>query len=219
MRRFLLIAHKVPPDGAFTLNDLAGGAGRMDEVARAASTAFTLSNDLRRDTEMTILFAAEPPPRARKVELTGAKLRHLNPDERSTAALLKNALVGASRYPSDFESSPGIRVGPVDPLAHLASFLREEGAIWLTEGGAPIAAFPFRGASFAAFVSDPFDPTAEEEAVLARSEVPRISVGPKSLRTSQVVDAIQREVDLRASGGESASPTRGPAPTRNADDR
>ena len=198
MRRFLLIAHKVPPDGAFTLNDLAGGAGRMDEVARAVSTAFTLSNDLRRDTELTILFVAEPPPRARKIELFGGKLRYLNPDERSTAALLKNALVGAARYSSDFESSPGLRVGPVDPLAHLAMFLRQTGAIWLTEQGIPIASVELPDASFSAFVSDPFDPTPAEEAVLAASGVPRVSVGPRSLRTSQVVDAVQRELDLRS---------------------
>ena len=201
MRRFLLIAHKVPPDGAFTLNDLAGGAGRMDEVARAVSTAFTLSNDLRRDTEMTILFAAEPPPRARRIELFGGKLRYLNPDERSTAALLKNALVGAARYTSDFESSPGLRVGPVDPLTHLAMFLRQTGAIWLTERGLPIASVELPDGNVSAFVSDPFDPTPAEEAVLAASGVPRISVGPRSLRTSQVVDAVQRELDLR-SGGE-----------------
>jgi len=203
VRRFLLIAHKVPPDGTFTLNDLAGGAGRMDEVARAVSTAFTLSNDLRRDTEMTVLFAAAAPPHARRIELSGARLRYLNPDERSTAALLKNALVGAARYPSDFESSPGLRVGPVDPLAYLAGFLQAEGAIWLTERGEPIAATPLPGNDLRAFVSDPFDPTADEEAVLVRSGACRVSVGPRSLRTSQVVDAVHRELDLRA--GESAA--------------
>jgi tRNA (pseudouridine54-N1)-methyltransferase len=213
MRRFLLIAHKVPPDGAFTLNDLAGGAGRMDEVARAVSTAFTLSNDLRRDTEVTVLFSAGGPPRARKVELVGAKLRHLNPDERSTAALLKNALVGAARYPSDFESSPGLRVGPVDPLVHLASFLRQDGAIWLTETGAPIASVDLPRGGVAAFVSDPFDPTAEEAAVLAGSGVPPVSVGPRSLRTSQVVDAIHRELDLRAAQGEPERPADRPGAT------
>lgn len=198
MRRFLLTAHKVPTDGAFTLNDLAGGAGRMDEVARTVSTAFTVSNDLRRDTEVTILFVAQAPPRARKIELVGARLRHLNPDERSTAALIKNALVGAARYPSEFESSPGLRVGPVDPLPYLASFLRQEGALWLTEGGTPIASVPLRPDGVAAYVSDPFDPTDEEEAVLEASGVPRVSVGPRSLRTSQVVDAVHRELDLRA---------------------
>jgi len=197
VRRFLLIAHKVPPDGAFTLNDLAGGAGRMDEIARAVSTAFTLSNDLRRDTEVTVLFASEPPPRARRLELIGSRLRYLNPDERSTAALLKNALVGAARYPSDFESSPGLRVGPVDPIRCLAAFLREDGAVWLVEDGAPIASVPIDPGQFRAVVSDPFDPTPPERAVLEASGVPRVSVGPRSLRTSQVVDVVQRELDLR----------------------
>jgi len=207
MRRFLLVAHKVPTDGAFTLNDLAGGAGRMDEVARAVSTAFTLSNDLRRDTEMTVLFAAEPPPRARKIELAGARLRHLNPDERSTAALLKNALVGASRYPSEFESSPGLRVGPVDPLPFLAAFLRQDGACWLTEAGAPIAEHPAPGAGVAAFVSDPFDPTPAEAEILTASGVPALSVGPRSLRTSQVIDAVQREFDLREARERAPAPS------------
>jgi tRNA (pseudouridine54-N1)-methyltransferase len=209
VRRFLLVAHKVPPDGTFTLNDLAGGAGRMDEIARAVSTAFTLSNDLRRDTEVTVLFAAEPPPRARRIELTGAKLRYLNPDERSTAALLKNALVGASRYPSDYEASPGLRVGPVDPLAYLATFLQRSGAVWLTEAGAPIGTVELPAEAVSAFLSDPFDPTAEEVAVLERSGAAKVSVGPRSLRSSQVVDAVHRELDLRELAAREALSSRG----------
>jgi len=201
MRRFLLLAHKVPTDGAFTLNDLAGGAGRMDEVARAVSTAFTLSNDLRRDTELAVLFVAQPPPRARRIELMGARLRYLNPDERSTAALLKNALVGASRYPSDFESSPGLRVGPVDPLPYLATFLRGDGAVWLTEAGRPVSEVDRFGPELRAVVSDPFDPSPEEVDVLRGSGAPAVSVGPLSLRTSQVVDAVHRELDVREAAG------------------
>ncbi len=122
MRRFLILAHKVPPRGEFTLNDLAGGAGRMDEIARAVSTAFTLSNDLRRDTEVSVAFVAEPPPATRRIDLDGARLRYLNPDERSTAALLKNALTRAANYPTAFESSPGLRVGPADPETYSGSF-------------------------------------------------------------------------------------------------
>jgi tRNA (pseudouridine54-N1)-methyltransferase len=212
VRRFLLLAHRVPPDGSFTLNDLAGGAGRMDEIARAVSTAFTLSNDLRRDTEVAILFVAQPPPQARRIELVGAKLRHLNPDERSTAALLKNALVGAARYPSDFESSPGLRVGPVEPLAYLAGFLRGAGAAWLTEAGTPIGQVPWTDGEVRAVVSDPSDPTEEETAVLVASRAPRVSVGPRSLRTSQVIDAVHRELDLREppGGGGAEPPATGP---------
>ncbi len=205
MRRFLLLSHRVPPSGSFTLNDLAGGAGRMDEIARAVSTAFTLSNDLRRDTEVAVLFVAEAPPAARRIEMAGARLRHLNPDERSTAALLKNALVGSVRYPADFESSPGLRVGPVDPLPYLAEFLRRPGAIWLSEDGGPLAAWAAPAGELAAVVSDPYDPGSEERAALLASGVPKLSVGPRSLRTSQVIDAVHRELDLREATGAPAA--------------
>jgi tRNA (pseudouridine54-N1)-methyltransferase len=199
MRRFLLLAHRVPVSGSFTLNDLAGGAGRMDEVARAVSTAFTTSNDLRRDTEVTILFVAEPPPAARKIEIVGARIRYLNPDERSTAALLKNALVRSTNHPGEIESSPGLRVSAADPDSELRSFLARPGSVWLTETGASLA--DYRGATeeFNAVVSDPYDPSDAEAAVLRGSGVPQLSVGPRSLRTSQVVDLVHHELDVRES--------------------
>jgi tRNA (pseudouridine54-N1)-methyltransferase len=205
MRRFLLLAHRVPPSGSFTLNDLAGGAGRMDEVARTVSTAFTLSNDLRRDTELTILFEAEPPPAARKIELVGARLRYLNPDERSTAALLKNALVRSTHFPRELESSPGLRVSATDPESELRAFLARADAVWLTESGSPLRDHRFSGGDFAAVLSDPYEPTEAEAAVLVGSGVPRRSVGPRSLRSSQVVDLVHNVLDLdeaaRSSGG------------------
>lgn len=195
MRRFLLLAHRVPVTGNFTLNDLAGGAGRMDEVARTVSTAFTTSNDLRRDTEMTILFVAEPPPAARKIELVGARVRYLNPDERSTAALLKNALVRSSNFPRDLESSPGLRVSPSDPDADLRAFLARAGTVWLTESGSPLGRFDGLTGEFGAVVSDPYEPSEGERATLEDSGVPRLSVGPRSLRTSQVVDLVHHVLD------------------------
>jgi tRNA (pseudouridine54-N1)-methyltransferase len=196
MRRFLFLAHRVPPDGAFTLNDLAGGAGRMDEIARAVSTAFTLSNDLRRDVAVTVLFVAEPPPRARRIDLVGARLRYLNPDERSTAALLKNALSRAVTFPREFESSPGLIVAPVDPGVELKAFLGRPGAVWMTEAGRPITEWD-PGGEVAAVVSDPYDPTPAEAELLTASGVPRLSVGPRSLRTSQVVDLVHAALDRR----------------------
>jgi tRNA (pseudouridine54-N1)-methyltransferase len=199
VRRFLLLAHRVPVSGGFTLNDLAGGAGRMDEVARAVSTAFTLSNDLRRDTEMTVLFVAEPPPVARRIDIAGARVRHLNPDERSTAALLKNALVRSSGFPRPLEASPGLVVGPVEPVAALREFVARPGAVWLTESGGPLATYAGDAAEFAAVVSDPYDPTEAEQAELRASRVTALSVGPRSLRTSQVIDVVHRELDLRES--------------------
>jgi tRNA (pseudouridine54-N1)-methyltransferase len=201
VRRFLILSHRVPVRGGFTLNDLAGGAGRMDEVARAVSTAFTLSNDLRRDTEVTILFSAEPPPAARRIVVHGGRVRYLNPDERSTAALLKNALVRSVEAPGVIESSPGLVVGPVDPVAALVEFLRLPGTIWLNEHGQPITEYPVSPGDFGAVVSDPENPTEAETEILRASGVPRVSVGPRPLRTSQVIDAVHNALDWREAGG------------------
>jgi len=206
MRRFLILAHRVPTDGQFTLNDLAGGAGRMDEVARAVSTAFTLSNDLRRDTEVAILFVASPPPKARRIDLVGARLRYLNPDERSTAALLKNALVRSVAFPRPFESSPGLTVAAAEPMEELRTFLAQPNPVWLCEDGPPIEEWPAPGGHLAAVVSDPYDPTPEEGELLAAAGVPRASVGPRSLRTSQVIDLVHHELDRREAGRAASVP-------------
>jgi tRNA (pseudouridine54-N1)-methyltransferase len=209
MRRFLILAHRVPTSGQFTLNDLAGGAGRMDEVARAVSTAFTLSNDLRRDTELTVLFVADPPPKARRIDLVGARLRFLNPDERSTAALLKNALVRSVDFPRPFESSPGLTVSPVEPASAVRAFLAQPNPLWLSEDGGPIEESMLPGGDVAALVSDPYDPTPEERELLASLGVPRVRVGPRSLRTSQVIDLVHHELDRREANGSAGPPTVG----------
>lgn len=167
----------------------------MDEVARAASTAFTVSNGLRRDTELTILFVSEPPPRARRIRLVGTGLRYLNPDERSTAALLKNALVRSSTLEREVEASPGLTVGPIDPLPALAEFSQEPGTIWLTEAGLPYAAGTTAPSGLGAVLSDPEEPTAGELEVLKRLGVPPISLGPVSLRTSQCIDVLHNRWD------------------------
>jgi tRNA (pseudouridine54-N1)-methyltransferase len=197
VRRFILLVHKVPIDGAFTLNDLAGGAGRMDEVARAVSTAFTVSNDLRRDTEVTLLFAGPVGGIGRRISVVGSRLRYLNPDERSTAALLKNALTRSVDHLREFESSPGMVIGAADPRAELARWLKEPGAVWLTEGGMPLRTFAWEPPNFLGILCDPFDPTPEEHAALVSAGLPQVSVGPRSLRTSQVIDVVHAELDQR----------------------
>lgn len=200
MRRFIVLIHKVPIEGAFTLNDLAGGAGRMDEIARAVSTAFTVSNDLRRDTEMHLLFSDPKGGVGRHIHVVGSRIRYLNPDERSTAALLKNALARAVDHLREFESSPGIVIGASDTRAELGRWCHEPEALWLTEGGTPLRSFACTPSRFLAILSDPFDPTEEETATLRSAGLPRVSVGPRSLRTSQVIDVVHAELDQREAG-------------------
>lgn len=177
----------------------------MDEIARATSTAFTVSNGLRRDTELTILFVAEPPPRARRIHLRGVGLRYLNPDERSTAALLKNALVRSSTLERDVEASPGLVVGPIDPLPFLSEFAREPGTIWLTEDGPPYLPTIPLADGVGAVLSDSEDPAPDERQVLKHHGVPEVSLGPVSLRASQCIDVLHNRWDtIEGSPGEAA---------------
>lgn len=196
MRRLVLLVHRVPVSGAFTLNDLAGGGGRMDEVARVVSTAFLTSNDLRRDTEVVLLFGGSPPPAARVIRLSGERIRFLHPDERSTAALLKNALVRSIPLEGDVEASPGLVVGPVDPMEELRRLAVDPAAVWLTESGRPAEALaPDRGLT--AILSDADDPREDERRLLEDSGIPRLALGPRSLRASQCVDIWHNLLDRR----------------------
>ncbi len=169
----------------------------MDEVARVVSTAFTLSNSLRRDTELSILFVAEPPPRARRIRITGSRVRYLNPDERSTAALLKNALTRSATLDRDVEASPGLVVGPLESRGEIERFARTPGTFWLEQSGPPIETVDLPADGFGAILSDPEDASAEERALLETLAVPRLSLGPQPLRSSQCIDVVHHELDRR----------------------
>jgi tRNA (pseudouridine54-N1)-methyltransferase len=203
-RELLLLVHRVPTDGNFTLNDLAGSGGRMDEVARVLSTALTVSNGLRRDVRVTLLFRAPEPSAERRIVVEGARVRYLNPDERSTAALLKNALVRSVLAEAPVESSPGLTVDRRPALPELAAFLDRPGALWLDEAGDPL---PEAGLAppVAAVLADPSGPAEDERALLEARAVPRRRIGPVSLRSSQVVDVLWNALDR----GE-AAPDRAP---------
>src|SRR5437667_11075680 len=105
VRRFLIVGHRGSPIPAFPLDDLAGGAGRMDILLNGANAALHLAHDLRRDVEVGLLLLGPPRP-PRFVRLEGFRLRNYQPDIRSKAALVRRALEGASRI--ERESSPGV---------------------------------------------------------------------------------------------------------------
>lgn len=169
----------------------------MDEVARCVSTSFTISNGIRHGLEMTILFVAEPPPRARQIRIFGDRVRYLNPDERSTAALLKNALTRSTVLDRDFESSPGLVVGPVEPQEVLAGFAAEPDAVWLHESGTPLRSFRPEMRGFSAILSDDQNLTTSEMRGLASTGIPQVSVAANALRASQCLDVLLNEFDLR----------------------
>ena len=51
MRRFLVVGHRAVTSADFSLDDLAGAAGRMDILLSAANAALLLAHEIRQDAE------------------------------------------------------------------------------------------------------------------------------------------------------------------------
>ncbi len=91
MRRFVVVGQSARTASDFPLRDISGAGGRWDLLARCVQGALFLAHDMRRDSELVLVLLGEPDaPKA--IRVSGATVRNLNPDERSTVALLSRAL-------------------------------------------------------------------------------------------------------------------------------
>ncbi len=191
MRRFLIVGHRAVTSADFSLDDLAGAAGRMDILLSAANAALLLAHDIRRDAEAGLLLLGPPDP-PRFVRIQGYRVRSYQPDLRSNAALVRKALEHGSRV--EREVLPGI-------LASRATFpeaLDRLGPsfVYLKEGGKDIRATVVP--ADATFVlSDNQDLTpGEEKAVLDRDALV-VGLGPYAVHTDQAIILVQNELDRR----------------------
>ena len=81
-RRFAIIGHEVPAKGGFSLNDLAGGSGRLDVLLRAVNSALFISHGIREDTQIVLHLEGAG---SRRIKFDGKSLKGVHPDERSIA--------------------------------------------------------------------------------------------------------------------------------------
>lgn len=193
MRVFIVLGHKVPLTGDFSLNDLPGSAGRLDILCRCVTAAFCLSHGIRRDVTVHLVLQNQV-----VLRLEGARLKHLNPDERSTAALLQKALrahTESADKESEIESTPGIFISAGGLRDVLETFEKTGLKLYmLHEQGKPIRQAEF--ASPVAFVlSDHLDFSPSEVALL--DKLPRLSLGPLSLHADHCITITHNELDLR----------------------
>lgn len=199
MRRFLILGHNVPTHPGFHLNDLAGGAGRIDVVCRAIGAALLCSHGIRRDVETTLLLQD-----AVRIRICGDRVKRLNPDERSTAALIRRALAALADAGSDVsgkagheetQSTPGIFVCRCT-LSETLDGLLERGAspIVLDETGVPAESFRFPRAPVF-LLSDHTGFHEKERTLLA--DYPHTSLSPTSLHTSQAITIAHYLLDRR----------------------
>ena len=54
MRRFAVVGHRAMSKGKLPLNDLAGGAGRMDVLIRAVMASLLTSHGIRSNVEVVL---------------------------------------------------------------------------------------------------------------------------------------------------------------------
>jgi tRNA (pseudouridine54-N1)-methyltransferase len=189
MREFVVVAHKVPWDGDFSLNDLTGSGGRVDLVARAIGAAFLFSNGIRKDTRAHLVVNTNP-KKPRSIRFESDKLRYLNPDERNTSSLIRNALI---RCPDtgDVESSPGVfssRKGFADVLGDC-----QKPIVWLVEGAKRPDWSALRDATFV--ISDQQDLTPDEAAIVKKFEPIEAGLGERSLHTDHCVVVVNHYLE------------------------
>ena len=193
MRRFVVIGHRAITSGDFKLDDLAGGTGRLDVLLRCINSAFFLSHDIRRDAEITLILQGAPNP-PKSIRLVGSELKYLNPDERSTAALVRNALI--QKVAVEERSSPGIYISNRKYKDVLTNIPEGEQIVYLWEDGQDVRDFDFKD-DVTFVLGDDQDLTPEEEEALLAYGPQVISLGPRSYHADHCITIVNNELDRR----------------------
>lgn len=192
-RRYVAIGHRAITSADFKLDDLCGSTGRLDILLRCVNSAFFLSHGIRKDVEIHLMLMGEPNP-PKTIRINGADVRYLNPDERSTAALIRNALL--QKGEGERKCSPGIYVserGYVDVLSNIA---KESKMYYLREDGEDIRSCQF-GPDSTFVLGDDQDLTKAEEEILMSYEPKKISLGPISYHADHCITLVNNELDRR----------------------
>ncbi|MBV0924934.1 tRNA (pseudouridine(54)-N(1))-methyltransferase TrmY [Halomicroarcula limicola] len=191
MRQFVVVGHDAPTAPEFSLDDLAGAAGRLDVLCRCVNSAFFLSHDIREDVRAHLVLADEY-----TVTFEGSDLRRLNPDERSTAALVRNALEEREEAIGHVpvETSPGVSLTRRGFEGTLEDAARDSTVVQLHEDGDPVVSVdPPANPLFV--LSDHHDFTEDEAALLAERADERVSLGPKRLHADHAITVAHNYLD------------------------
>jgi tRNA (pseudouridine54-N1)-methyltransferase len=189
MRQFIVLGHDAPMTPDFSLDDLAGGAGRLDVLCRCVNSAFFLSHAIREDVRVHLVLQDEL-----TVRFEGGEVRRLNPDERSTAALIRTALEARDRAIGAMEANPapGVYVGRWGFEWVLDAV--EGTVVQLHEDGTPLPELePPENPVFV--LSDHHDFAAGEEELLSEAADERVRVGPERLHADHTITVAHNYLD------------------------
>lgn len=191
MRQFIVSGHDVPPSADFSLDDLAGGAGRLDVLCRCVSSSFFLSHAIRENVRVFLVLGDEF-----TIRFEGSELRRLNPDERSTAALIRNALSEREEAIGhmEVETSPGVYLSRrgFEPVLETAAHAGT--VVQLHETGDPVTEIePPTDPVFV--LSDHRNFSETETALLTEQAEGRVRLGPERLHANHAITVAHNWLD------------------------
>lgn len=190
MREFIIVGRNAPTAPEFALDDLPG-AGRLDLLARCVTASLLVSHGIRDDVRTHLVLGD-----AFTVRFDGDSLQGLNPDERSTAALIRTALERRDEAIGHVpvETSPGVSLVRMGLETTLDSLTGESTVSRLHEDGTPIA--EVRPPEKAAFVlSDHTDLCPEDAAVVKGHTDLTVSLGPERLHADHAIAVAHNWLD------------------------
>lgn len=193
MRYFVVTGHRATSVPDFKLDDICGGAGRLDVLVRCVTSAFFLSHEIRKDTEVyLILQGGDDAPKT--VRFSGENIRYLNPDERSTASLIRNALLKDVPEEGEIRSSPGVYISRMS-FDDVLKYLSDKGDfVYLKEDGTDVRSFDFPENPIF-ILGDDRDLTEEEEKTTLSYSPSKICLGPRSMHANHCIVVVQNEMD------------------------
>lgn len=192
VRTFVVVGHRAVTAPNFSLDDVPGTSGRLDVLLRCVASTFVVSHGIRRDTEAYLLLLGPPdPPRA--VWIQGERLRHLNPDERTTAALFKKALALQPTGASWLQSTPGMAVSKMK-LDGVLERLKGRDLVLLEEGGQDLTAWK-PGTNPVFVLGDDKGFTDLEMAAVRKAGAQQVSVAPLAVHADQAITIVHNHLD------------------------
>lgn len=188
MRDVVVLGHEAPLTADVPLDDLPG-AGRLDLLARCVTAGLLLSHDIREDARVHLVLRDEL-----TVTFDGGEVRGLHPDERSTAAHIRDALAASDEAVGDVAASvsPGVSIATRGLAATLD---RLAGPVVTLEAAGTPAAEVAPPADPRLVLSDHRDVTDAEAALLADRADHRVRLGPRRLHADHAIAVAHNWLD------------------------
>ncbi len=206
MREFILLALKAKTTPEFDIDNLPK-EGRLDLVCRCIANSIYVSNHVREDTNIHVCLNGGPSELSPKIiSFYGSSLRGLEPDERSIALIIKNALKqGASlKLGEELEVIGEVRGIKVSKKAFetLIKEKSEENSriFYLDEKGEDIRKINFKQVkekNSVFILGDYIGLPRNTEKLLKRLGAEKLKLGPVMLFASHCIILVHNELDRR----------------------